>query len=347
MAGDRSTNSGFASRRGFLKIASAMALGLPLPDWFQEWRALGKRPKAARVTPFITSNDDFYLVAVDPDFRPAFDAKSVQSQWMLALHGADGKSRAYGYEELLARAKRKIHYTFECIGNGVGGQLIGNAEWHVIPLRELLAEAPGGATPAKSVMFNGLDDFYSSVSAERALDDYAFLALRMNGEPLPAAHGFPARVILPDLYGMKQPRWLRGIALQTTADTTSYWEKRGWAGEVPIKTMSRLDPREDVAAGSPLELTGIAFAGERGVARVEVSLDGGTSWVNCELVTPTTAGVWSLWRYDWKAPTPARYTLEVRATDSRDGVQTARRQEPSPDGASGYDEESLRIISNA
>lgn len=324
-----------------------MAVDFPLPRWFEEWRALGKRPEAARVTPFITPNQDFYLVAVDPSFRPGFDAQTVRSKWKLALGGAGGASRFYGYDELLARAKRRIHYTFECIGNEVGGQLIGNAEWHVIPLKELLSEAPGGIDPARSVMFNGLDDFYSSVSAERALDEYAFLALQMNGVPLPGAHGFPARVILPDLYGMKQPRWLRRIALQTTTDTTSFWEKRDWAGEVPVKTMSRLDPRRGVAAGTDVELTGIAFAGKRGITKVEVSLDGGASWVKCELVTPQAPGVWSLWRYEWRTPSPARYTLEVRATDGGGLTQTAHRQGASPDGASGYDREPVRVVSEA
>jgi DMSO/TMAO reductase YedYZ molybdopterin-dependent catalytic subunit len=325
----------------------AVDLNIPLPRWFEQWRALGKRPQPARVTPFITPNDDFYLVAVDPSFRPEFDARAVQSKWALALAGPRGESRSYRYHELLARATRKIHYTFECIGNEVGGQLIGTAEWHVIPLKELLGEAPGGLSAANSVMFTGLDDFYSSVSAERARDDYAFLALRMNGAPLPGAHGFPARVILPDLYGMKQPRWLGRIALQTTGDTTSFWEKRGWAGEVPVKTMSRLDPRNDLDAGERAELTGIAFAGERGIAKVEVSLDGGTSWVDCELVTPQAPGVWSLWRYVWNAPSPARYELEVRATDGRSTMQTARRQDPSPDGASGFDREAVRVESTA
>jgi DMSO/TMAO reductase YedYZ molybdopterin-dependent catalytic subunit len=336
---------GFVTRRGFLQVAAAMAVDFPLPRWLEQWRALGKRPPAAAVTSFITPNEDFYLVAVDPSFRPALDADSVRSGWALELAGVTGRTRSYRYEELLARATRKVDYTFECIGNEVGGTLIGNAQWHVIPLKELLSEAPGGRDAARSVMFVGLDDFYSSVSAQRALDDYAFLALRMNGVPLPGAHGFPARVILPNLYGMKQPRWLRRIALQPTADTTSFWEARGWAGEVPVKTMSRLDPRREVRGGGPVELTGIGFAGQRGVSRVEVSLDGGTTWVDCEPVTARSPGVWTLWRYRWSTPTPGRYTLEVRATDGDGQRQTARRQDPFPDGASGYDRASVTVTS--
>ena len=331
------------SRRGFLQASGALALDFNLLRRFEQWRALGKRPEAARVTPFTTPNAEFYLVAVDPSFRPSFEPKDVQSAWKLELAGAGGAARAYGYDELVSRATRTVHYTFECIGNPVGGQLIGNAEWHVIPLKELLAEAPGGAGRSHSVMFVGLDDFHSSVSAARALDEHAFLALKMNGEPLPGAHGFPARVILPDLYGMKQPRWLRRIALQEASDTTSYWEKRGWGGEVPVKTMSRLDPRRHALAGRRLELTGIAFAGERGVSKVEVSLDGGANWVGCELRTPTTAGVWSLWATAWTPPRPGRYDIQVRATDGRGELQTAVQHGAFPDGASGYDRETVDV----
>ena len=279
-------------RRGFIRLAAAGGIGLPFTRWWNQFRALGKNPSARRVTPFITPNEQFYLVAVDPSFRPGFGPKTVGAHWALEIEGLDGKVRKLGYDELRARAKRKIVYTFECIGNPVGGQLIGNAEWSVIPLKELLG-APAGAG---SVKFSGLDQFYSAVSSARAFDDHAFVALEMNGAPLPAAHGFPARVILPDLYGMKQPRWLKRIALKESAGSDSYWEMQGWAGEVPVKTMSRLDPRGELPAAQPADLTGIAFAGERGISRVEVSLDGGGSWLECELVTPQHAGVWSLWR---------------------------------------------------
>jgi DMSO/TMAO reductase YedYZ molybdopterin-dependent catalytic subunit len=192
-------------------------------------------------------------------------------------------------------------------------------------------------------MFRGLDDFYSSVSVQRALDDHAFLALRMNGVPLPAAHGFPARVLLPDLYGMKQPRWLRSLSLQQTSETTSFWEKRGWAGEVPVKTMSRLDPRDELPAQAA-DLSGIAFAGQRGIRKVEVSLDDGKTWVECELTTPERRGVWSTWHYRWPHPGAGRYAVQVRATDGTGALQLARRQDSFPDGASGYDSRQVRVV---
>jgi len=331
------------SRRGFIRLASATAVGLPFRRWWDEFRAIGLTPRARRVTPFLTPDKQFYLVAVDPSFRPAFGPQTVGAAWALEIEDANGGVRRIGYDDLRARATRKIVYTFECIGNPVGGQLIGNAEWKVIPLKALLGQAGG----AQSVMFSGLDRFFSSVSAARALDDHAFVALEMNGAPLPAAHGFPARVILPDLYGMKQPRWLKRIALKATAKTDSYWEEQGWAGEVPVKTMSRLDPRDELPAGQPSDLTGIAFAGERSISRVEVSLDGGATWLECELTTPGHAGVWSLWRYHWARPAAGGYAIQVRATDGRGRRQTAVRQESFPDGASGYDTQSLRVISSA
>ena len=336
--------AGFLSRRGFIKVVAASAAALALPACSEEWKSLGFQPKASMHTPFVTPSDDFYLVAVDPSFRPALSMQNVTSQWSLELVGLDGKSQHIGYDELSGGAGRSVFYTFECIGNSVGGQLIGNAEWQVIPLRDILKRA-GGLNSVRSVMFEGLDDFYSSVSLERATDDYAFIAVQMNGLPLPAAHGFPARTILPDLYGMKQPRWLKRIVLQEDAATTSYWEKRGWSGEVPIKTMSRLDLHPDVQARQNTEFTGIAFAGARGIAKVEISLDGGKSWVACELVTGDKANVWSLWRYIWPMPTPGRYDIQLRATDGKGGLQTAQRQRSYPDGASGYDQMAVTIMS--
>lgn len=330
------SNQGFVSRRGFIRATAALGIAVLLPACSQEYQSLGYRP-SPRETTFVTPNKDFYLVAVDPAYRPTVTPANVQTQWSLELVGLDGADKRLAYNELLARAQRSIFYTFECIGNSVGGQLIGNARWRVLPLRELLASAPGGLQSAQAAMFEGLDGFYSSVSIERATDDYAFIAVRMNEAPLPAAHGFPVRVILPDLYGMKQPRWLKRVALLKSSDTTSYWEKRGWAGEVPVKTMSRLDPHADLLKNVPATLTGIAFAGARGIRKVEVSLDDGQEWVACKLVTPRRANAWSQWRYDWRKPVPGTYALRVRATDGKGELQTAHRQSAFPDGASGYD----------
>jgi len=327
---------GFISRRGFVRLCAGGMLAPLLPACeSEEERALGYRPALSHHTPFITPNEDFYLVAVDPKFRPAFGLEQVGQQWSLALAGIDGRVQQHSYAELEAMANRVIPYTFECIGNSIGGSLIGNAKWHVLPLKSLLQRA-GLSGEVKSVMFEGLDDFYSSVSIERATDDYAFLALKMNGVPLPAGHGFPARVILPDLYGMKQPRWLRRITLQRNAATTSYWEKRGWAGEVPVKNFARIDPPNKIMTAKDFELGGVAFAGARGISRVEISFNEGKQWAACKLETPTQEHVWSLWSYHWPHPGSGKQQIMVRTTDGRGQIQTATRAKSYPDGASGY-----------
>ncbi|HEX7243719.1 MAG TPA: molybdopterin-dependent oxidoreductase [Longimicrobiaceae bacterium] len=328
---------GFLSRRGFVAVAagsaasallSACALRTFAPP------ALGRHPAPPAVTPFVTPNAEFFMVAVDPAYRPPFGPGTVGG-WSLELAGPGG-SRRVGYAELDGRARHRVHHTLECIGNPVGGTLIGNAEWRVAPLRELLATVPGGTAGARTVMFQAMDGFYSSVALERAADDHAFVAVEMNGAPLPAEHGFPARVLLPDLYGKKQPRWLSRIVLQETAVTTSYWERRFWKGGVPVKTTARLDPPAPRPGGEAVELTGMAYAGARGVRAVEVSLDGGAHWVPCELVTPTRPHAWTLWRYAWPRPTPGRHTLLVRATDGSGVPQVAEPHGRWPSGATGY-----------
>jgi len=342
MPGSGEGTQGYLSRRGFIEVMAAGAVSTLLGSCSPEQQALGFRPERQRRTSFITPNEQFFLVAVDPDYRPPVDPNTVHDNWALELVGQDGRILRAGYAELNDRASRVIPYTFECIGNPVGGNLIGNANWHVLPLKTFLGWA-GLSSETKSVMFEGLDDFYSSVSIERATDDYAFIAMKMNGESLPAGHGFPARVILPDLYGMKQPRWLRRITLLGDSDTTSYWERRGWAGEVPVKTFSRLDPLPPMEAGKKGQFTGTAFAGERGIRLVEVSLDAGETWQACNLETPTRSHVWSLWSYQWKNPPPGKHTIQVRATDDTGERQTALRARSYPDGASGYHRETFDV----
>ena len=332
-------SEGFLTRRGFVQVlaassAAALAGCTHLASYIPRARGFWPAPKT--VTPFITANEDFYVVAIDPAYRPLVDRRTVSSGWWLEFVGLGGQSRMVGYAELDARARRTVHYTFECIGNPVGGQLIGNAAWRVVPLRELLAQVPGGLAGVQSVMIEAMDGFYSSVSLERATDDYAFIAIDMNGVPLPAEHGFPARVILPDLYGKKQPRWLKRIRLLEDKNTTSYWEQRFWKGDVAPKTTSRFDSRPAVAARQPLELTGMAYAGARGICGVEVSLDGGRNWVACELITGEQPHVWSLWRYVWPNPSAGRHTLLVRAIDGAGAIQTARQKGRFPSGATGY-----------
>lgn len=334
---DTEGRSGFLSRRGFIQVAAGAAAAAAISSCMSERQALGFRPAQKGQTPFITPNEDFYLVAVNTSFRPPVDESNVESDYALTIQGANGATAKYGYSDIVSKTQPDIGYTFECIGNDVGGTLIGNARWRGARLRDVLEESGLLSSNVKSVLFVGFDEFYSSISIERVLDDYAFLATHMNGEPLPAGHGFPVRTILPNLYGMKQPRWLKRIELRESAETSSYWEKRGWAGEVPVKTMSRLDPVGKLQAGKATEVTGVAFAGSRGIRSVEVSLDDGESWQPCTLAEGGGAHEWATFRYDWNSPVPGTYTLRVRATDGSGELQTAERTKPGPHGATGLD----------
>jgi DMSO/TMAO reductase YedYZ molybdopterin-dependent catalytic subunit len=324
------------SRRAFVQILSVSSVAVLTAKCSVLSTNIGLHPVAKKETPFITPNEEFFVVAVDPTYRPTFGPETVSTQWSLELVGIDGVSSRIGYDELSIWTKQRVFYTLECIGNPVGGQLMGNALWDVVPLREILSRASGGLRAARSVHFEGLDGFYSSVSIARAVDNYAFLAMRMNGVPLPPAHGFPARVLLPDLYGKKQPRWLKRISLSEDPKTNSYWEKRGWAGEVPVKTVSRFDLLGKILTGQSVEIAGVAYAGRRGISKVEVAIDEDGRWFPCTLVSHEAPNVWSLWRYEWKSPSAGRHTFFVRATDGTGGLQTQRRQAMFPDGASGY-----------
>ncbi len=269
-------------------------------------RTVGFQPEPESHTPFIMRTENLFVVAVDPSYKPPVTIENVDSAWALDVVGVDSRRTQLGYEELSLLATRQVLYTLECVGNPVGGQLIGNVRWDVVPLREILRRAPGGMSAALTVRCEALDGFFSSVSIRRAAADDAFLALRMNGEPLTPEHGFPARVLLPDLYGKKQPRWLGRIVLSA-------------------------------------ELTGIAFAGRRAIRRVEVSIDGGP-WRPCVLATVPAPNVWSGWQYRWETPVPGRHLVKVRAIDGRGVVQTETHQGSFPDGASGYHEMQVDVV---
>lgn len=331
------------SRRGFVALlarasaaAGVAAAGLwevacrPSPIGKATARGPGGR------TMYITPNEDFYLVALNTSFRPDLDLATVEDRWQLELVGLDRRA-ALGYRDLRGMRSTEVIQTFECIGNEVGGDLIGNARWRCAPLKEVLLPVLPKRRAGLTVLFHGLDDYFDSVSLDRAVDEQAFIAYEMNGEPLPAGHGFPARVLLPDLYGMKQPRWLRRIEILEAPETTGYWVEQGWASEVPVKTMSRIDrpPRQALVAGRRHALTGIAYAGARTIERVEVSADGGATWVEARLASESHPNAWALWAYDWTPPASGSYALVCRATDSTGAVQTAEAQGVFPDGASG------------
>lgn len=283
------------------------------------------------VTQFITPNDDFYRI----DTALRFPSVNLED-WSVRVHGLVDREISLSYADLLDRPMVERTITLCCVSNEVGGSLIGNAVWQGVLLGPLLEEA--GVQPgAEQVLSESLDGFTSGFPVEVAMDGRdAMLVVGMNGEPLPIAHGYPARLVVPGLYGyVSATKWLSRIEL-TTWDAEGYWIPRGWSRLGPVKTQSRIDvPRrgEEVQAGT-VAIAGVAWAQHRGVEKVEVRIDEG-EWHEARLADDAGIDVWRQWVYEWEAR-PGEYTLQVRATDGNGDTQTDRVSSVAPDGATGH-----------
>jgi len=283
--------------------------------------------------PQITDNDTFYRISknfVDPTV-PA-------DSWALEVFGLVEQPRRLSYAELQALPAVDEMVTLECISNLVGGPLAGNAIWTGVPLSTIL-QAAQLKPEAKFVAFTCSDNYTESYPVDKALAPSTILAYAMNGSPLPQRHGFPLRVLSTGRYGMKNPKWLRKIEL-TAEPRPGWWERQGYDDDAVVRTMSRIDVPP---AGVPLPagkvvLGGIAFAGERGISAVEVSIDGGASWRTAVLDRPPAPAAWARWLWPWPDAAPGRYQALVRATDGAGAPQTADRQGSFPAGATGYDQ---------
>lgn len=291
---------------------------------------LVEEPPVAGLREWRTPNDRFFTVS-----KNLIDPSVELGDWSLTIGGMVERPATYSYLDLAAlQAVREI-VTLECISNEVGGDLIGNAEWEGVRLRDILAAA-GVKAGARDVILRGMDEYSDSIPVERAMRGEVLLALRMNGELLPKGHGFPLRAIVPGIYGMKNVKWVRSIEV-VGEDYLGYWQKRGWSDAAVVRTTSVIDTPPDgatVALGE-VPVAGMAFAGDRGVARVEVSADGGVTWGEARL---EKAGkyTWALWSYRWNPLAEGDHTLWVRAWDSEGKVQTELPAPPLPAGAAGY-----------
>jgi DMSO/TMAO reductase YedYZ molybdopterin-dependent catalytic subunit len=248
------------------------------------------------------------------------------------------------YEELLSLPQLEAYVTLACVSNEVGGELVGNALWQGVRLRDLLDRARP-RREATQVLGRSVDGFTAGFPIEAAFDvEAAMVAIAMNGEPLPVSHGFPARIVVPGLYGyVSATKWLSRIELTRFDEVDGYWIPRGWAKEGPIKTMSRIDvPR----AGTSLPagrnpVAGVAWAPPRGVARVEIQVDEG-AWRECALGPSDSAHTWVQWQLEWDA-SPGDHVLRVRATDGDGVTQTSAVHGPQPDGATGWHARRVRV----
>lgn len=237
------------------------------------------------------------------------------------------------------------YVTISCVSNEVGGDLVGNAKWTGIRLVDLLNEA-GVQDSAEQLFSKSVDGWTCGFPVELAFDGRdPLLAIGMNGEPLPPSHGFPARLIVPGLYGyVSATKWIEEIQLTTWEGVDGYWVPRGWSKEAPIKTQSRIDhPRQsEKVSENPVVLAGVAWAPTRGIAMVEIQLDDG-EWVEAELTSPLSDKAWVQWRTE-VATTPGDHYARVRATDGTGTTQTVEESRPAPDGATGYHEIRFEIV---
>ena len=281
-------------------------------------------------TPFITPNDDFYRIDTALSFPRADPA-----DWSMEITGMVDTPLTLTYADLLALPQEERIVTLCCVSNEVGGEYIGNAVWRGVMLRDLL-ERVGVQSGAEQVFSTSLDGWTCGFPLEAAVDGRdAMIVVGMNGSTLPLEHGFPARLVVPGLYGyVSATKWLQSIEL-TTWDREGYWVPRGWSQLGPIKTQSRIDvPRSGAIAAGPQKIAGVAWAQHRGIAKVEVRVDGG-DWLEARLATDLTDDAWRQWVLDWDA-TPGEHLLEVRATDKTGDTQTEERTPVAPDGATGH-----------
>ena len=320
------------SRQRFNVTGSRNAVTLPAPVQ----KAPPLRPGAeldniAGISPFYTPNAAFYRVdtaLVVPQLTTA--------NWQLRIHGMVDKPITINFDDLMKRPQIQRDITIVCVSESVGGGYIGNARWQGPRLADLLREA--GVHPgASQVVMRDVQGMAIGVSTEALLDGRdAMLAVSMNGVPLPAEHGFPVRVVVPGLYGyVSACKWVVDMELTTYAAYNAYWVKRGWSEQASVKTESRIDtpkPGKALAAG-PVVIAGVAWAQHKGIARVEVGVDG--VWQEATLAAQDTVDTWRQWYYRWQAP-PGAHTIQVRATDQTGYTQTAVVQGAEPNGATGY-----------
>jgi len=291
------------------------------------------QPKGVALPSFVTSNADFYRI----DTALTVPQLS-RSDWQLKIHGMVDHEITYRFEDLERFEVVEKLVTLTCVSNPVGGELIGNASWTGYQVRDLLAEA-GVHEDADMVLSMSIDGFTAGTPVEVLTDDRdSLLAIGMNGEPLPIEHGYPARLVVPGLYGyVSATKWVVDLELTRFDRAEAYWTRLGWSPRGPIKTQSRVDvPRsgQDVARG-PVTFGGVAWAQNRGVRAVEVRIDDG-DWQQAELGASYSNETWRLWGFGWQATEPGLHTITVRATDNTGAVQTSEPADVVPDGATGW-----------
>jgi DMSO/TMAO reductase YedYZ molybdopterin-dependent catalytic subunit len=313
-------------------LASLGLLGfLKVPAWIQAIASPPESGLSGRV-PEITPIDNFYVVS--KNFN---DPLVSASGWSLRLTGLVEKSLSLSYAQLQSVPSVTETVTMECVSNDVGGPLMSTGIFTGIPIRDLVVMA-GPEPRASALAFKARDGFTETAPLKMIMDDATILvAYRLDGQPLPENHGFPARVLMPGRYGMRAPKWLDEIEL-TNSEGGGYWEGQGWDHQAVVKTTARFDTPQDGALlnHGEVQLAGVAFAGTRGVQAVEWSADQGRTWAAAGLSPALSPLTWVLWQASWTPDREGAYTLLVRARDGQGQLQTSTVAPSFPNGASGY-----------
>ncbi len=346
-----------ASRRRFLGAAAGVGVGAALvggaSGWLRSRAAVAAErlgislPAAAAPLPavspavdvgvegvssFFTPNDDFYRI----DTALVVPRVSV-ADWALRVHGRVAREIRLDYDALLARPMIEVDATIACVSNEIGGDLVGTARWLGCRLDDLLAEA-GIDASADQVVGRSVDGFTAGFPVSVLDGRDAIVAVGMNGEVLPSDHGYPARLVVPGLYGyVSATKWLAEIELTRFDDLEGYWIPRGWDREAPVVASSRIDTPRDGArlpAGRAVAFGGVAWAPIRGIATVEVQVDDG-SWVPAELGAAHAATTWRQWKFVTELA-PGEHRVRVRAVDGEGGGQSGEEAPPGPNAASGW-----------
>ncbi len=288
----------------------------------------------------VTPNNRFYTVDVNI-LAPTINSES----WKLNVKGLVNNPQEFTYKELKSLPAVEDYATLECISNKIGEDLISNALWKGVPLKIILEKVQ--VKPAATyIVFRCYDGYDVGIPLERA--DATILAYEMNQATLPQSHGFPLRAIVPGLYGMMNAKWITEIEL-VDGDYEGFWQRQGWANNAQYQIHSTIVlPGRALASrfgdiesskfvlGEKIRIAGIAFAGDKGVSKVEVSVDGGKSWESAKIMEPLSNNTWVLWGSEWSPLEAGRYRIIVRATDGTGKIQKSELQNPFPSGSTGY-----------